>query len=149
MFISKEKYAAANERISDLETIINEKDQQIQVLEKQLEEQSENPAADQRAQEELQSQVENLSASVNELSAQKEKLESQIEAKDHLIAKLEQTVDDLNTTVDKLNNEAAEQSATAISQSDSHDNDDSLLHFIAHNADNTQVCVDRLKKAGF
>ncbi len=149
MFISKEKYAAAQEKIAGLEKALQDKDQQVlelQLREEELLEKTSDPTC---AQEELKSQVESLTATVKDLQDEREKLTQDLTEKQKAVETANETIEDLLATVEKLNSEAACPSAQAISQSDAPTGGDSLLHFVAHNQDNTIACVERLKQAGF
>ncbi len=149
MFISKEKYAAAQEKIAELEKALQAKDQQVlelQLREEELLEKTSDPSC---AQEELKSQIESLTATVKDLQDEREKLKQSLMETYKELQSANETIEDLYATVDKLNSEAACPSAQAISQSDAPSGGDSLLHFVAHNQDNTMACVERLKEAGF
>ena len=149
MFISKEKYAAALQQISDLESAMQEKDLQIQQLEDQLKEKNENPDEHTRALDEMKSQIQQLTTSVEKTTQEKADLQKQLEDKDFIIQKQNNTIDDLNAAVEKLNNSPADQGATAISNSDADGNHNDLDSFIVQNQHDTLACVRRLKEAGY
>ncbi len=149
MFISKEKYAAAMQQIAQLELSAQEKDQRIALLEKQLEDTAESTSEDTRAQEELQGQIEDLSARLTAVTSEKDSLTVTVTEKQTLIDQNMETINDLKTTIEKINGEAAEQSATAISQSDAQNQGDNLVQRIKENAHDTALCMDYLREAGF
>lgn len=150
MFVSKEKYASALEEISQLKSLLEEKQGEIESLNQSVKDLTEqNSVTDPRTQEEFQSLVTEKDATIAELSDKLDAMSENIGLTEQQLAEANTKISDLQGTIEKLNNDAYASPALAVSQGDGTSQNNGLNEFISQNINDTQACIARLRSEGF